>query len=1585
MTRIFNKKYIFFYKRLLSISLAFVILFNATTQVFANIEPISPTAEFKEEIETAITNALPESNKPTKNPKEFLADLLKSFEEASQDDNQETQNIAQYHKLNKEEYANLYNNKVNEEYNKYIREIETKAQEAIAAFDTEAQEAINEQRHVFNTEMPLLNFKMPAGRELVGKKAETSIGQNLKLTPAIPEHDSHTQVLENMAAQEAILNTLKESIAQQREEYLKEVNTWKRGKLSALQTEKKNFLTGVDAAYETYSNEYDGKLSDFYSSLVDEVIENFKQTNDMESKKNFVSILFFLTSIKSPQISSTQFIQGENKNFILKFLRDNFSAESNACASNYQTRYKSNYQYGTVRGIGGSASAGIIFENSDSKETYLHIEDEEKCDLALSSMLPFANLNGNGYALTNFIKQYYQQPLFGSMLEITVKSLLLTNNNGEEALTKFIDESINLENDARDGIGNNFWDKVWNGLDWFTLEGIAKNSLYDGKFCNHNLCSSANAGADRPNAWEEVAYMLADAGKIHLLDKAIAQCKIAQTKNYAQHMECKGIYPFLFGALIAKPELANKIPTVRPFSEFPTQEMDASGHIRYVTPEQVQDNIRLNQKYDITLKHTPGEWIGALLTGPTYEDLHPADVLRMNNLLADSSVLNQKRAFKHYDKESDWYRTKTRKFNVRQVLLPLSSYGDFLISIIAIKDLLRFGFVIAHKAVTFTKMLRAIRTFKALPNSFNKAVKLTHLLQAKNINPKSFAKMNNFIKFTQNPSFRINSAIVARAGVETQTMVVSVSGKITGVKNGVLEGTREFARPLSGAYKGKVVFEKTPLGGMYAAGGANAFKATTEEPVTFKGAMAKVRQSIAESPFNPFVKPSSKDVPNLNLEGLTLEIVDKNGNPIKIEKITIEDNVLFINGEMFKTFKAIIPEDQLQIVIDLVKQHDIAVGIDGFYIKPLWNNAPTKLEKAGARWHNSELFDVYDGSGNVIMQMGLNRGFKNDLNLIQQLDGSAKLVYINNTLHIQRGANLARLENIKNISIPKTSIFNMTKNTKAAFLTDLFKMPLRGDKVPPLLFRKTGSKIVWPFITQALSYSAASTSLMMTMEKPPFNFSPAGSVVIGLFLPYIWSFTSPFMVPLVKLWGAKPVLLASMAIAGVGLGVAIANGYHGNVTNELDEEGRVIPKTDENGNIIEGVFETKRDPLPTWPLFVTSAATGLASAGIRASANILIKGYELNRSTLTASMVFKNIGAMAFTAVPFVANALAKMDNDTFKDKRKDFSVTYPVLLGLTALAGAGIAFRMPKMNVPHYKPVKADFLVKPWKLLFSPQIAPYTFGMMGLSSLEGYVYFKGVNSFARDTFEDYGVQAENAKFMASLFTAIPQFTLRLISPRKAFFSKGLFNSAVLATAGTLLMSVPSDNLSRGTNTAIGAVAGTMLGLGTAQVFQYSQKLVIAQAAKMPGAPIKDAQTLYSMSNLGFILPTLYAMSANQRKSELNESEFEATKNTFYWPMIFYLLGTGAIADAEKGFKVFPAVMNGFVKPALRYSIEGSSLRKTISNYDSYLFDPALQQNQFTPSLMQPNLGTTFNFQKPMFSPTENIFTPINTSEDDQK
>lgn len=1572
ISKLFNTKHIIFYKKSIAMALSFLILFNLSAEAFVSIEQLAP-----KELQTELREALEEVAVQNKTPQEFLSDLEKQLEEAVKEENSttaKTDNNGDLQKLTKEKYISIYNTSINKEYNKYTNEVETEAQKAINAFEEEANKTLEEQKNlVVASKTSSLNIKLPSNDKLFNGKTDllNPVTKKVKLDTSAYQ----TQQLLNAPSQEqTTLKQLEEAISKQREEFTKEVSTWKETTLTELKAEHKKLLSGGAASYDKYSKEYNNNLKEFYTELVKEVVANFKKTNDMESKKKFVSILFYLTSIKSSEIDRNSFIVGEEREFIKNFLKANFSAKGNACVGTVKTIYSDNSTWGSSA-IGGSPSAGKMFDNSSNKTAVFEFANKDACDLALSSMLPYANLNGDGYAFTNFISQYYNSPVFGSMLEIVVKSLLLTNNRGEEALSKFIDKSIELENKARNDKGN-----LWQKLDIITFEGFSNSQVFDGKYCNHNLCSSADSGYEDPNAWEEVAYMLADAQKTNLLNKAISQCKIVATKNYYQHMECQGIYPFLFGALVSKPELANNVKPIKTFQEFPGPTLDEYGRSHYITTQEAAENKKKNEIYDITKKHPQGEWISAFLILQSFEDVHPAAQLRMNNIVAKSAVLNPKKHFESYTKDSKTYKKSLNKYNTKQVLLGLASYADFLVAVVCIKDLLRLGIVSVSRVKNLVKVTKAIRAYKSLPNSFGKAIKITKVLSANNISAKTVSRMNKFRKFNKNPLHFTSSAVVARMGGESQALIGSVSGRISGVKNGVLVGSQEFLRPISGSYKSKVLLKQGGLGGTYVAGGANALKTTPETPLSFKDTFKAVGNNIKYGfVLSPWLKPNPKDVPNLDISKLSLEILDEKGNPVKVTSMSIDDNVLYINGDMFKTFKATLPEDQLEIINQLVKNHNVNLGIEGFYIKPLWNKAPTRAEKMASRWNNSELVDIFDINGNVVMKLGLNKGYKNEASLLSKIAGKspvARLIYTNGALFIEEGGNLAKIEGLTGLSLPKTAIFNMTKDKNVAFLNELFSMPKRADASAPLKFSGTNSKIGWVFLTQALSYSAASSSLMMTMEKPPFNRTPAESVVIGLFLPYIWSFASPLMAPLVKMWGAKPVFLASMGVAGAGLINAIANGYWYNATNELDSQRRLIPQRDSNGNIIYAnpnaknpvpVYELRKKPLPVWPLFVASATSGLAAAGIRATSNILVKSYELNKTTMNVSMLFKNVGGLAFTAIPFAFNAF------TSKDVKADFSLTYPFLVGLTAVAAVGIGVKMPKMNIPGYKAKFNDFL-KPWKLLFTPQIAPYTIGMMGVCSLEGYVYFKGVNALARDTFEGYGLQPENAKFLASLFTALPQFMLRWKSPRKVFFGRGLFNSAALATTGTLLMLLPSNHLSVHENAAIGLVAGTALGLGTAQVYQYSQKLVLSQVEKAGNIARSDAIVLYSMSNLGLILPTLFAMGANKRKSDLNEGEFEATRNTFYWPIIFYATGMSAIADAERGFKMFPAVTKNIVKPAIRYSIEGAALNKNI-NQLKLKTSPTFNNNQFNPAVQPLKVGN-LNLQTPVFTPAYNIVAP---------
>lgn len=1404
------------------------------------------------------------------------------------------------------------------------------------------------------------DFKLNLDTDLTSSKsfAEYQMKEDVK---AIKQRqlDEKTQKISKA------IEDVKAYIEKQRGLYVQEVNDWKMQVIDQLDAEKTKAINDASRQYKRYSADYDKHEAEvraeeitYYKDLIHKTVENFKKTelNDYESQENFINILTVLTSIKGKNLDRNKFIVGEDRQFIRNFLYGKFSGNNlNACQGGNVTTYVNNVNYGSCTQLaagGGSVSAGRMYECQSNKHVEFKLNSEKACHLATSAMLPYANLDGDGYAFTNFIRQYWNAPMFGQVLPMVVKGTLLTNYRGDEALSKFIDDAIAKENTARNS-GGGFWDT----MNLFTLEGGTNYFMYDGKYCEHNLCASADTGYDSPNAWEEVAHMLADAGKTNILQKATNQCRIvSDANNTSQHLRCGGIYPFLFGTLLYAPERANSLTPRRPFMEYPGQSMDANGRIETITPEKAKVNKQLNDRQDLLKKYGKGELIASYLIYQTFEDVHPTNKMRMINKVAESKALNPSGYIKGYNKDSVTYSRSLTKYNLKQVVWALASYGDVLIAIVATKDLIRIISVGVLKAVNFVSFMKVLRNFKNIPLSFAKSVKLANALKAKGISVEYVSKVNKLRKVAKAPIKVATSAVIARVGGESQVLIGSVGGRITGVRNGILVGTEEVFRPVSKAYNSSATFRQTPLGGIYSTHANNLpIVAQKAQSLTVKDVFTKMRNGLvtALSWLNPLVKANKSEI-DINIDKLSLQVFDKKGNPIKVEKITVEDGVLHINGEMFKTFKATLPEEQLQVINRLAAKHHLQFGIEGIYVKPTWKGyKPSFMERFNSKNTVSEMVNVYDETGKVLMQIGLDRAFAPEAALLERLGikelpwkvaratgrltedtHKARLIYMNKGLYLEEGLNLVKVEGLEGFSIPKTAIFNAAKAENGAFLKDLFSMPVKNPAGrASLKFSVTGDKVTPIYLVNMLSYSAASSGLLLTLEQEPFNFTPGQSTIIGLAAPYLTAFTAPLFAPLVSKWGARRFLNISLGTAAAGLGLAVATGYHGQATYQRDEHRRVL--TDAEGNKL---FKTESQLLPAWPLYFTSFLTGLASSGVRASSNVILKGYEVTKATLTKSMLFKNIGGMSFTLIPFAANAFAKgihsekLGIDIEGTGRyKDFSFSYPIILGATLATMGVIRLRMPRMAVPGYQFAKADF-VRPWNLLTNPKIWPYVGGMTLACSLEGYVLFKGVSTFAREMWqdphrtpdypEDDFLERENAKFLGAFSTALPQILLRGFSPRKAFYGRGLFNSALLATAGTAMLLLPSDDKSMGANIGLGIASGFMVGLGTANVFQYSQKLIIAQADLLKTIPNarRDAQILYSMSNLGLAIPFFFGQDATLRKEQLGETEFDATRHTFHWPLLCYALGMGMIAGAEKNIitnAIFTKPMKYFIKPVL--------------------------------------------------------------------
>ncbi|MBR4592883.1 MAG: hypothetical protein IKO35_06715 [Elusimicrobiaceae bacterium] len=1447
-----------FCQRFLALFLAAVMLCN--TGAYA-LEGVSPA---KHEIADKIRAQMNQTQQ-SQSPQQFLKQLRQKMEDLLSDSSTEQNPFPA--KYTFEQYRTKYQHEMEQFYARQERQIAKEAEDSLAEFDQAAQA----ERDKYDMQQMLL------------------VGAYLR---------------------------------SEREKYIKEINAWKEKIQAELNEEKAQQMQQVSEKYAQYQKGFDAAIKEaeaaqleFYRDLVTQVVEKYKQTRDNESKENFVSLATFFSSFSNKD----QIITKENKEFIRKALYSNFTVAKHACAGGMVTEYEGSWG-STGMLASGSPSAGRSFDVGTNKRQVFKLADEEKCNLAISSLIPFANLNGDGYAITNFMQSYFDNPMFGQILLVGTKALLLTHNRNMEALVAFIDKAIAKENSGRKKT-------FWQSLDVITFEGMSRNllSAFTGNYFAHNVSSSAQRGTGEPNVWEDVAQMLAQQHTQQadaILSKAVAQCTVRMKGQYpsaTQQVGCEGIYPFLFGVLVHKPALAAKLRVDPGPDTAAGQTFDKNGNVHYVTEAQAARNRAYYDKIDITKKYTREEMLGRLLYNSFFEDVYPKDKQRMDSLLANNATLNPKGGMEAYSEHSERYKKLVNRYNRNVVVVALGSVVDYIVMILMVKDLgllvMKLGaFVkgtvtLAKGASSAMKVRHAILSYRMLPGNATKSVQIALLdalrtqkltvgnlrsykqftVKINNIKTKAQKiqqfKTNVITRFRQAnaPRFHFENPVFAKAarGADFTESVFTEAAQGTKF-TGAAQGTQFAGAPFAGAATAGFVYEEPLITGI----GDSAGVLGQKIKLGGKKLAAGIKKIWDETVFakkiwqwaSPWKKAAPTDATTLDASKLTVKGVFRK-EPITEIKIT--KDMLYINGEMAKTYKAFLPLNQLEPLAALAKEQKMALGFDGLWVKLVDPSAKfSKWERISSLNKTVKTVPLFDGAGAELLQVGLNPGYKAQASLLTRIQNGARLVFTDGKIHLSEGGVLKTLNGVDRISIPKTAVSNAVRTQNTRFLTGLFALPDKG--LGALYLEQTKSKLLWPMFINLLSFSAASSSLMMTLEQEPFNLSSAESIAVGLGLPYASALATPFLTPFVKRFGARNVMVGSLMLATGSLGVAMANGYY----------GKPITR-DEDGNL----------SVPVWPLYLTAGLTGLASTGIRASSNIVIKGYELNQRTMTISMLAKSVGAMAMTAIP-AAFLLGGKD--------VDFSIAYPFLAGLSLVTTGGLLYTMPKLADKGYKFTRSAFF-SPWKFLAKKDVWPYVGGIALMSSLEGYVYFKGVSALDRDIIQNgFDTNKTYAKFWASLATAIPQGVLRWRSPRQALFGRGLVNSALLAGVGTVALMLPTEDWSLAGNVAIGLLSGTLIGLGTAQVYQYNQKLFTeAIGIKYGKNMVPSSQVLYSMGNLGLALPAVFGFAAQNRKEEYGENDFFSTQRTFHLPLMAYGAGLGLIAMAEhNAFSKIPSALN---------------------------------------------------------------------------
>ena len=544
--------------------------------------------------------------------------------------------------------------------------------------------------------------------------------------------------------------------------------------------------------------------------------------------------------------------------------------------------------------------------------------------------------------------------------------------------------------------------------------------------------------------------------------------------------------------------------------------------------------------------------------------------------------------------------------------------------------------------------------------------------------------------------------------------------------------------------------------------------------------------------------------------------------------------------------------------------------------------------------------------------------------------------------------------------------------------------------------KKTG---LWRmYVATGLSLSSASTGLLSSLEEfypsdKPYGASDTAKMMITLFLPFVPSFFAPMFTPFVKRYGALGVTKAALAISSTGLAFPLAAGF--------------VWNTPQNKTSSE-----KPAGLPSYLwLYPSAAAIGLSSALLRASLNTLI-GKASGSTGLVKSMLAKNIGSAALLVPPLVFGGLYSSTGDGLVSKPPTFASSFPVLEAGSVAAlmimhsssinrtiGMEKGFKFPKGQV--WQTLKKESL-EAYRLVANPAMLPMMAGAFMLTGFESAAYNKATNQMLKPAAQQWASadvfnisaghlnQDHQKKNLTATFTGGALLVAPFIARWKAGPILNLFGAdekvrytkmlqySLLssATGGGLLLSVDKDangNMDAWNWSKLIA-GGTLLGLGTANVFQSLQNLATARymsskevetivnAAKdlKEQKRLKDgykavSRTVFSAANVGMALPPLVVSTSMDIMTDENRPGgpmiVDEQVPTYSLGMSYAFLGAGAAITMKSLGVLAPGQVRNIIRP-LSWPVGADFL------YNSWK-KPALQPVK----LQLPNVGT---YAKPL-------------------
>ena len=1598
------------FRRSLCLTLALIMLCNLTAEAM----PKQSAAARHQKIVAAVGQQIQQTVPVEVNPVEKLhlinEQLLKGFsdssEETSEKMDEETQEIvAAFTKKSREEFAAEYKKEAEEslakeqkallaEYNKQIAALQTSMDEAYAQAE---EEALDETGKVAGNKALQLGIY----KSYLKDEQEKNLAE-LKISFEQATKELNKEFSKYMAGASEAYEEYAQAFYQAQEDFRNAVN------------EQLNLiLQEAIAAYKAVS-----EANQYSFSRIADNLEKAKTI--AQAKEDFLSIITVLASTES----YAEIFKGVDLAYVQRFLSS--LIQSQACSTHQETHYDSKEDYSSMYApIGGSPSASKMYAVQSAKRYTVELDSPTSCEHALTALIPYGTLKGDPNVVARFVSSHYESATFATVLLFGTRSLLLSKDPQRiNVLKPIIENSLNLENKARSGETGS-WTDAFDFLDVIQLGYWTRKIATDGPYVSHNVAASGQQANGEDNLWEDFAKLLAaemnkgNQSAKEILTLAINQCELKASSGYSwfgyqdnnkQWLECGGIYPFLLGVLRYAPQLAENLK-VQAWPNRPTSSGwwtgGYNGKNKYVDEKEAAGNRAWIKEHDILERFTKPEVLAMSFYNKIFEGQTMPDKYRIDNIIADSKILNKHNTMKGYYRGSDTYNSVERLINVGLVANALADYADQLIALILLARMgaSAIGKVFTvFKTLTKAKTIRAmIMSFKLIPNlGLAKGIKMTNALKAIGLSPKLLLKLNVVPqKLKQIRRFKAKTLINFRHAYATTyvfkpfTTVKSVNSMNGAV--GVAGATKVAGATRLTGVNG-VMTEVHTVGGTTFLGGNG--RIVRPKPLTQPKEIPLYGEGSPAYPWNTKEKASFE----LNKENLTAQYfaveVNEDGTAVKrlteIKDLGFKDKVLYINGQMAKTFKAYIPMDQLESLSTIAKDSGFGFDFKGVWVRlyregelpeniqtfrevkqasqevgqitrakkirgvkknkgapiepdekviPLkqeedlgfWGNLRRKMkakhEKRLTLDENTYVVPLYDETGTrQILGVGLNPGDKAQAVLLEKLDPktfkkwkaakdskwfrkkaamveedivpSAKLIYKDGKIFLQEGKKLKWLEEYKGVGIPKTVFSNVTniseveavqsvKEAKEAvnvaratkFLNQLCALG-GADGKGGLILCQTEDKLGFAKMLNVLSYSAASSALMMTLEA---DVGPFVSTAVGIGLPYVSAFLAPILAPFVERYGARNVVLASLGLAASSLAYVMLSGWYGDGMEWNEKTGK------------KDILKASK-----WPLIINAFLTGVAATGLRASSNAILKAYETSPSTLVGSMVWKSVGALTTTALPLIWY----FGSGCREDKTVDFSFAFPIMFILTVVAAAGIRLNFPKKANPAAKitgqSIKDSFeYIRPaWWGFWNGEagkvgpLARQVWGMTFMSSVEGYIYFKAISALYRDMAKgQLDLDDTPAKLVAAVALAIPQVFVRSSGlgkvkkiERASNFKLGVVNSMALTLAGATLYMLPTDDADTGTKIFKGLLSGFLLGMGTANIFQYTQKVTLNRA-DLFGIKPAHATTVFSVANLGLALPLVPAAVSKDLKGNKGYSEEDANQKTSSIPLGFYLFG----------------------------------------------------------------------------------------------